>query len=267
MTMIELLAPIICMGLLVASAAGVMGVFIVWGKMAYFGETLAHGALMGLGLSFVFSFSPLLSIWFTVLLVALFIVLLQRSQSISSDTLLGIISHGTLALGLVMISLSDKASSNYTQILFGDLLSASWRDIYILIPFLLVVFIALSKIANQQLLIILSEELAYAEGVPVQKIKLIFTCLLALVVSIGIQYVGVLLMTSLLIVPAAAARQISNSVAVMVLLSIAVSIISTLAGVYVSYQYNLYLGPSIVLVACSIFIVNFTLARLGQVQK
>jgi len=243
-------------GLGVALVAGPLGSFIVWRRMAYFGDTLAHSSLLGVGLGLVLGVSTGLAILFVCLGVALSLVVLQKNQQLASDTLLGILSHGALALGLTVVSLSD-VRVDLTGYLFGDILAVGIDEIIIIYGVVVVIGIALVFLWRPLVSATVHEEMAHVEGVPVQKVRVAYMVMLAVVVAVAMKVVGILLVTSLLIIPAASVRAISRSPEQMAIMAIMAAALSVACGLGLSYQLDTPAGPGIVVFALMLFLGMF----------
>jgi len=240
-------------GIGVALAAGPLGAFVVWRRMAYFGETLAHSALLGVALGFLLQVGVTLTIVGVCLLLALLLVLMQRQRRLASDTLLGILSHGALSLGLVVLAFLEGLRLDLLGYLFGDILSVSRTDILGIYLILLAVLAGLAFIWRPLLADTVHEELARVEGVPVDAARLGFMLLLALFIAISMKVVGILLITSLLIVPAAAVRPFSRTPEQMALYAGGMGCLAISGGLLASLQWDLPAGPAVVLVAVALF--------------
>jgi zinc transport system permease protein len=237
----------------VALVAGPFGTFVVWRRMAYFGDTLAHSALLGVALGFLLEVDPMLAVMLVCLLVALLLFFLQRQQRLPSDTLLGILSHSTLSLGLVTIAFMEELRIDLLAYLFGDILAVGRSDILMIYISALIALGMLMLLWRPLLAISLHEDLARVEGVRVDLVQLSFSCLLALVVAIMMKVVGLLLITSLFILPAAAVRRLSRSPEQMAVLAALAGVISVSGGLYGSWQFDTPAGPSIVVAATLLF--------------
>ena len=240
-------------GIGVALVAGPYGTFVVWRRMAYFGDTLAHSALLGVALGFLLEFDPTLAVMLVCLLVALLLFFLQRQQRLPSDTLLGILSHSTLSLGLVTIAFMEGLRIDLLAYLFGDILAVGDKDILLIYISALIALVLLLLLWRPLLAITLHEDLARVEGVRVDLVQLSFSCLLALVVAIMMKVVGLLLITSLFILPAAAVRRLSRSPEQMALLAALAGVLSVSGGLYGSWRFDTPAGPSIVVAATLLF--------------
>jgi len=246
-------------GLLVAAISGPLGCFAVWRRMAYFGDTLAHSALLGVTFGFLLQLDPTLAVGATCSLLAILLVYLQQRQTLSVDTLLGILSHSMLALGIVTVSLFD-INVDLLSLLLGDLLAVSGRDLVIMGAATALIALSLYFLWEKLLAFTLHEELAAVEGVPVEWVRLALMLMLAVLIAIAMKVVGVLLITALLIIPAAAARRLSRTPERMAVLASTMGCVSVVLGLLASILWDTPAGPSIVLAAGIIFL-------FAQVQR
>ncbi len=240
----------------VALVAGPLGSFAVWRRMAYFGDTLAHSALLGVAFGLLLSINLNLAVVLVCLGLALILVVLQQNRVIATDTLLGILSHSTLALGLVCVSLFGDQRVDLMAYLFGDLLSATVNDvitIYVVTGFVLVVLI---KLWRPLLAITVHEELARVEGIPVAAVRTTLMLLMALVIAIAMKVVGVLLITALLIIPAAASRRLTHTPEQMAMVASVLGCLAVAGGMAASFFMDTPAGPSVVLSASVLFILT-----------
>jgi zinc transport system permease protein len=250
----------IAAGIGVALIAGPMGCFVIWRRLAYFGDTMAHSGLLGIAVGLLLGVAPVLGVVAVTLLTALTLAALDDARRLSSDTLLGILSHGTLAAGLVAVSLLSWVRVDLMGYLFGDLLAVSRGD-------LLGIYLAgavglgiLMGIWRPLLAATVHADLAAAEGVAVAPVRLAFTLLVAVVIALAMKVVGILLITSLLIVPAAAARRLARTPEQMALLAAAIGAAAVVLGLQASLRWDLPSGPAVVLAALALFLV----APLGK---
>lgn len=248
-------------GIGVAMVAGPLGVFVVWRRMAYFGAALSHSALLGIALGFLLHIDPMIGVVAVAFVVALLLVALQRQRKLADDTLLGILAHGALALGLVVVAFLQSVRFDLMAYLFGDILAAGWSDVVWIFLGGAAVLAVLIAIWRPLLTASVHEELAFVEGVPVGAINLGFMVLLAFVVALAMKVVGVLLVTSLLIVPAAAVRRFSRTPEAMALAAAAAGGVAVIGGLWGSYRFDTPSGPSIVLCAVLIFAVSVMLPK------
>lgn len=243
-------------GLGVALVAGPLGALVVWRRMAYFGDTLAHSALMGVTFGLLLNVNLNLAVAVGCLLLALVLVALQHNRLLATDTLLGILSHSTLALGLVMVSLFTNSRIDLLGYLFGDILSASATDVVTIWVISVVVSALLLVLWRPLLAITVHEDLAHVEGVPVTAVRTALMLLMALVIAIAMKVVGVLLITALLIIPAATSRRLTHTPEAMALGASLLGALSVAGGLGASFIWDSPAGPSIVLCATAAFVLS-----------
>ncbi len=243
-------------GIGLALVAGPVGCFVVWRRMAYFGDSLAHSALLGIALGVLLGVDPFFGVAATAIVAALLMAGLQLRQRLASDTLLGILSHGGLAFGLIAIGLTQGLRTDLFAYLFGDVLAIDGRDLALIWIGGAAVLIGLALIWRPLLALTVHEELARAEGKPVALAKLAYLLLIALVVAVAMKIVGVLLVTALLIIPAAAARGLARSPEAMAGLAAMMGVVSVLAGLAASWWLDTPSGPSIVAAATLLFFMT-----------
>jgi zinc transport system permease protein len=243
-------------GIAVALIAGPLGVFILWRRMAYFGDTLSHSAILGVALGLLLSININIGILISTLVVAGLLILSQRQKRLGSDTMLGIMSHSALAIGLVLISFVEGVRVDISAWLFGDILSVSWQDLGLIMTGASIVLVILIVIWKPLLSLTVHEELALVEGVNISLIGAIYTLLIAVLVAIAMKIIGALLITALLIIPAATARQFSRTPEQMALLAIVAGILSVLLGLSSSFLWDTPAGPAIVVSATVLFLVS-----------
>lgn len=263
--MIEFLLPAVLAGLGIALIAGPLGSFVVWRKMAYFGDTLAHASLLGITLGFLFNVNLYLSLVVCSLAIALLLVVLQRNPLLGSDTLLGILAHSALSLGMVSISLLDNIRIDLMSYLFGDLLSVTTGDLGFIYLGLLLVSLVLYLFWTPLLSATVSEELAAVEGVNIDFIRLLLMLLIGLVIAVGMKFVGALIITALLIIPPATARHFARTPEQMVVIASTVGCLSVLCGIAVSWQFDTPAGPSVVLCAAVSFLISQLFISLKRI--
>lgn len=248
-------------GVGIAIMAGPMGCFIVWRRMAYFGDTMAHSALLGVAMAFLLDINIMVGVFAVATTGAVLLVLLQRKVVLSTDALLGILSHSTLALGLVLVALMAWLRIDLLSYLFGDILSVSKDDLLVVLVGGVGVLAGLAKIWRPLLAGTVNEELAAAEGMKPERVRLVFMILMAGVIAIAMKIVGILLITSLLIIPAATARRFANSPEQMALLAALLGVLAVVAGLMGSMELNTPSGPSIVVAALLIFLASLLRLR------
>ena len=250
-------------GVGVALVAGPYGSFIVWRRLAYFGDTLAHSALLGIALGLLLHINLTLGILVICQLLGILLFFGQRQKQLPSDTLLGILSHGALSLGLVVLAFMRNVRVDLMSYLFGDILAIGLVDLGWIFGGGGIAVAGLLWLWKPLLSITVHEDLARVEGVPVDRINWIFLALVALTVAIMMKVVGLLLVTSLLIIPAATARRFSGSPELMALLASLIGCLAVTGGLSGSYLWDTPAGPSIVVAACVLFVISFLLPPSG----
>lgn len=248
-------------GLGVALVAGPLGCFVVWRRMAYFGDTLAHSALLGIALSFLISVPLNLGVIFTCVLLSVVLVLFQRSRALATDTLLGILAHSALAIGLVTLSFMPDIRFDLTGLLFGDLLAMSRKDLIWIYGGAAGILILLSVFWRGLLMSSIHEELATVEGLPVEQLRLVLMLMFSVVIAVAMKIVGVLLITALLIIPAATARRLAGNPEQMVALAIGFGCLAVTGGLSMSWFMDTPAGPSVVVTAFLTFLLVYSGAR------
>ena len=248
-------------GIGLAVIAGPLGCFVIWRRMAYFGDTMAHSALLGVALSMLFAVDVLWGVFAVCLLVSLLLLALQAKSSsaarlFSSDALLGILSHSALALGLVVVSLMSWLRVDIMGFLIGDVLAVSTGDLIVIYAGGAMVLACLGWFWHSLLVATISEDIAEAEGLLPKRAELVLMVLLAITIAIAIKIVGVLLITALLVIPAAAARRFSSTPETMAALAIVAGIVAVVGGLFGSLQFDTPSGPSIVVAGLVVFCLS-----------
>ncbi len=251
--MIELLIWPWIGGLIIAFTTGPLGSFVVWRRMAYFGDTLAHAALLGVALGWIFQLNLTLAVVLFCLLLAVLLSTLMYQRIIAADTLLGILSHSSLAIGLVIISLFNDQPVDLMAMLFGDLLALTAEDMLWILSSSAVVLGLLAYFWKPLLNHTISPELAHVEGVNTSFMRTLLFVLIAMVIAIAMKVVGVLLITSLLIIPAASARRLAATPEQMAIWASLLGCVAVTGGVALSWFYDTPAGPSVVVVASALF--------------
>ncbi|MFK7938610.1 MAG: iron chelate uptake ABC transporter family permease subunit [Roseovarius sp.] len=250
-------------GLGVALAAAPLGCFVVWRRMAYFGDATAHASILGVALALGFSFSVFAGALGVALLMALTVTVLS-GRGYAMDTLLGVLAHSALAAGLVAVSLIDSVRLDLMAYLFGDILAVGTDDLALIWIGAVLVLAGLAWRWQALLTATLNPELAYASGIDPKREQLVLTLALAVVVAVAIKVVGVLLIAAMLIIPAAAARPFANTPERMALAAAVIAAVSALAGIWISYLYDTPAGPSIVCCAALTFACTSSLRALAR---
>jgi len=259
-------------GIGVALVAGPAGCFIVWRRMAYFGDTLSHAALLGVALALLADVDVTLAVFVVSALLSLSLLALQRLGSLSSDSLLGLLAHSALALGLVCLAFMTWVRVDLMGFLFGDILAVSARDLAVIYAGGALVLAVLAWIWRPLFAATVSRDLAEAEGLRPDRVNFVFMLLLATVIAIAMKIVGVLLITALLIIPATTARRLSSSPEQMAVVAALVGVVAVVAGLFGSLEWNSPSGPSIVVAALGLFLLSISplaarLTKMGTASR
>ena len=243
-------------GIGIAFVTGPLGCFVVWRRLSYFGDTLAHSALLGVTIAYSLDFNIAVSIFFISSAIALILIQLQRKTNLPDDALLGLLAHSSLAVGLVVIGFLTFIRFDIMGLLFGDILAVNKKDLFIIWFGGALILIVLKLIWKPLFASTVNYELAEAEGLNPDRAKAIFTILLAALIAISIKLVGVLLITGMLIIPTAMARNLSDNPKKMVVFSIIGGLLSVFIGLFSSLEFNTPSGPSIIAAALFLFIIS-----------
>ncbi|WP_394687878.1 metal ABC transporter permease [Hoeflea sp.] len=243
-------------GIGVALVAGPLGCFIVWRRLAYFGDTLSHAALLGVALAFLFEINITLAVFAVSACVSIALLLLQKRATLSSDALLGLLAHSALALGLVVLAFMTWIRMDLMGFLFGDILAVSKIDVGIIWLGGAIVLSILAMIWRPFFAATVNRELAEAENMNPDRANIIFMLLMAAVIAISMKIVGVLLITAMLIIPAATARRFSSGPEQMAILASVIGAASVLGGLFGSLEWDTPAGPSIVVAALGLFVLS-----------
>jgi len=243
-------------GIGIALVTGPIGCFIIWRRLSFFGDTLSHSALLGVTIGFFFDINVAFSVFLISSAVALILLKLQKTTKLPGDALLGLLAHSSLAVGLVVISFLSSIRFDIMGLLFGDILAVNEIDLLIIWLGGSIILFILKIIWKPLFASTVNNELAEAEGMNPERANAIFTILLAAIIAISIKIVGLLLITGMLIMPAAMSRNISNNPQQMVKLSVVGGLLSVLIGLFSSLQFNSPSGPSIIAAALLLFILT-----------
>ena len=245
-------------GVGVALVASPLGCFIVWRRLAYFGDTLSHAALFGVALALLLESNITITVFGVSVFIAVALMFLQKRATLSADSLLGLLAHSALALGLVTLAFMTWVRVDLMGFLFGDVLSASVNDIIVIYVGGAFVISVMVFIWRPLFAATVNRELAEAEGVNPDRDDVVFMLLMAGVIAMAMKIVGVLLITALLIIPAAAARRFATGPEQMAVLAALIGSASVFAGLFGSLEWDTPSGPSIVVAALLFFIVSIS---------
>ncbi|HTD87854.1 MAG TPA: metal ABC transporter permease [Candidatus Binatia bacterium] len=243
----------LCLGPLCAF----LGVFVTARRMAFFSDTISHGALAGVAIGLWLGFpDPTIALIGVSLLVAGAIFWLKEKTDLLTDTIMALLLSGSVALGIIILSLLKRRPGDIHNYLFGDIFAIRWWEVGLIPALVLVVGVGLFLMLNRVSLITVHEDLAHVSGVPVRFMNFLFIVVLTLTVAVTIRLLGIILVTALIVVPPAAARNLSRNLRQQIVLSFVFGLLGALGGTGLSYQLNLPCGPAIVMTCIVLFIIS-----------
>ena len=246
----------------VAMIAGPLGCFIIWRRLAYFGDTLSHASLLGVAIALSLQVNIVISVFVLSVCLAIALLSLRRRARLSEDSILGILSHSGLALGILVLASMEGVRVDLMGLLFGDILSVSKHDLLVIYVGGFVVLLSICFIWKSLFAATVSYELAKVEGMKPDFTEIIYILLLAGVIAVAIKIVGILLITAMLIIPAATARRFSSGPEQMALVASILGALAAGIGLFGSLIFDTPSGPSIVMTAFLLFILSlFRLPR------
>ena len=243
-------------GIGLALITGPLGCFIIWRRLSYFGDTIAHSALLGVVIAYAMNFNLIIAVFAVSCFIALSLLFLQKRTNLPDDALLGLLAHSVLAIGLVLLGILSFIRIDLMGLLFGDILSVNITDVLFVWIGGSIVLIVLILIWRPLFAATVNLELAKAEGLNADLANAIFTILIASVIAISIKIVGILLITGLLIIPAAASRNLSSTPIQMAIISSVIGLVSVVLGLQTSMIWNSPTGPTILTIALGVFILT-----------
>ncbi len=253
-------------GIGVALIAGPLGCFIVWRRLAYFGDTLSHSALLGVAIALLFELNITLAVFVISIIVSFLLLFLQKKAALTSDALLGLLAHSTLAIGLVVLAFMTWVRVDLMGFLFGDILAITAEDLILIWVGGFLALATLGLIWRSLFAATVSHDLALSEGVKTKFVNIIFMVVIAAVIAVSLKLVGVLLITALLIIPAASARRFSTSPELMAAIAGFIGILSVVLGLNGSLIWDTPAGPSIVVAALGCFVFSILPFQILQVS-
>jgi len=236
-------------GVGLALITGPLGCFIIWRRLSYFGDTIAHSSLLGVVIAYAMNFNLIIAVFAVSCFIALSLLFLQKRTNLPDDALLGLLAHSVLAIGLVLLGILSFIRIDLMGLLFGDILSVNLNDVLFVWIGGSIVMIVLIVIWRPLFAATVNLELAKAEGLNPDLANGIFTILIASVIAISIKIVGILLITGLLIIPAAASRNLSSTPIQMAIISSVIGLVSVVLGLQTSMIWNSPTGPTILAIA------------------
>lgn len=240
-------------GIGISIIAGPLGSLMIWRRMAYFGDTLAHSTLLGIAVATMLHANAYFGLIGICLLVSAVLLSLSKNSQFGNDTILSILANTMLAVGLIAVTKIEDLRLDLLSCFYGDILAVEWSDIYWVFGVALFALLVLAKLWRWLLLITLHADLAQVEGVPVKKVQWLFVLVMALVFAVTMRLLGMLLIVALFVIPAASARRWTKTPEAMAILASVFSGVAVVFGLLLSAYYDWPTGPAIVVVAASIF--------------
>lgn len=263
---LDFMARAVVAGMGIALVAGPLGSIIVWRRMANFGDALAHSTLLGLCFALLLNIHIYIGLTSVCILVACSLALFSRQQHLANDTILCMLAYVMLATGLILATVLRGIRVDLLGYLYGDILSVNNTDLIWIYCVDAVVLLSFVKIWRPILSMTVHEDLAKVEGVPVLAMQWILVVIMAVVFSVAMKLVGILLITALLIIPAAAARQVSKTPEKMAIIASIVGMVSVFGGIKISFNWDWPAGPAIVIVAMFLFVVSALAAGVRKIS-
>ena len=241
---------------------GLLGVFVTARRMSFFSDTIAHAALAGVAGGFMLGFQdPTLPVLAVCCLVAVLLLWLKENTDLMTDTIMAVLLSTSVATGVILLSLQKNRWAELDKYLFGDILSVGWNDVGWAGAVSVIVGTILFMGLNQLALLTASEDLAHVSGIPVRQVNYAFVLVLTVTVALTIRLLGIVLVTSLIVIPPAAARNIARNLRQQIVFSIGLGLLGSVGGVALSYPLNLPSGPTITLTLAALFVLSFILGR------
>lgn len=261
MSMTDFVTRALLAGVGIALLAGPFGCFVVWRRLAYFGDTLSHAAMLGIALGLLLNINLTLGVVAIGALIAICLHLLQRHQRLPGDTALGILAHASLSLGLVLLAFMEQVRIDLLGYLFGDILAVSSTDLLWIYAGGGLCLALLLYFWRPLLALSVHADLARTEGVAVERLQLLFLVLMAVLVALMLKIVGLVLVTSLFIIPAATARRLTRTPESMAVAAALLGCLAVAGGLAGSLRWDTPAGPSIVLAATGLFVLVSVVKR------
>jgi zinc transport system permease protein len=251
--------------LFLAPLCSLLGVFVTARRMAFFSDTVSHAALAGIALGFWLGFAnPTLPLILVSCLIAIAVYWLKENTQLLTDTIMALLLSGSVAAGIIMLNMLKGYQGEIQRYLFGDILAVGWIEVRLAAILFVTVGSGYFAFLNGLSLITLEQELAHVCGVPVRRLNYAFVIILTLTVTVTIRLLGIILVTSLLVIPAAAARSLSRNLRQQIILSVIFGLFGSLGGIALSYELDVPSGPVIVLTCIAIFAASVVLGKIRQ---
>ncbi len=249
-------------GIVFAIIAGPLGCFVIWQRLAYFGDSMAHSALFGVAFSLLLDINILIGVFVICSIVALVVSRIGEQSSLPSDSALGVLSHSTLALGLVLVSLLTWIRVDVLHFLFGNILAVNWSEILVLLAGGGAIIGILVWKWKRLICLAVSEQIASAENMHPQQTRVLMMIMLATIIAFAMKVVGIILAVALLIIPAATSRQLSQTPEQMAIFASIFGVISVIGGLSLSIELDSPPGPSIVVSAFMVFLACWLVRQI-----
>jgi len=254
-------------GVILALATGPLGVMVVWRRMAYFGDAMSHAALLGVAVSLVFQALPMvLAIFVTTLAASLLLQRMSHDARLHADTLLGVIAHGALAIGILLVAMSSRVQVDLDAYLFGNILATTMRDVWLVLAVSLLLASVMWFHWKGYVMLVLDPAMAKLHGVPTVLLERLLMVMLAAMVALAIHVVGVLMITAMLIIPAASARYLAQSPAQMAVLASVIGAISVALGLAAAFHFDAPPAPAMVSASVALFAAIALVQRLRSLR-
>ena len=254
--------------LLLAPLCGLLGVFVTARRMAFFSDTISHAALAGIAVGFWLGFTdPTLPMIAVSLGVAVLMLWLREKTDLLNDTIMALLLSGSVAFGIVVLSLLKGYRGELHRYLFGDILSVGPQEVGIAVAVTAIVGTAVFARLNALALLTAHEDLAHVSGISVRWLNYAFVLVLTVVVELSIRLLGIILVTSLLVIPPATARNLARNLRQQLILAIIVGALGGAGGVALSFQFDLPCGPAIVLTCLGLFLLTLAASALRKIRR
>ena len=249
--------------LFLAPLCSLLGVFVTARRMAFFSDTVSHAALAGIALGFWLGFAnPTFPLILVSSLIAVAVYWLKENTQLLTDTIMALLLSGSVAAGIIMLNMLKGYQGEIQRYLFGDILAIGWLEVRLAALLFVAVSVGYFAFLNGLSLITLEQELAHVCGIPVRRLNYAFVIILTLTVTVTIRLLGIILVTSLLVIPAAAARSLSRNLRQQIVLSVIFGLVGSIGGIALSYELDVPSGPVIVLTCIGIFAVSVVLGKV-----
>ncbi len=265
---VAMIDPVILKAIIVAIGisipAGILGCFVIWNKMAYFGDAVSHSSLLGIALGLLFAINIDFAVIAACAIFGIALVWLKNNRYFTTDSLLGILAHSSLAIGMLIISITQDHEIDVHNFLFGDILQVSNLNLIVILVSAAIIAILITLKWQPLCLTTICRDIAKAEGVNIFKMDLLLILLLSIFVAISIKIFGILLVTSMLIIPSASARQVASSPKSMAFLAIIFAALASIVGIFLAINYKIDSGPVIVVSSVVILAVTSVISSLRK---